>query len=105
MEPSKIADRVRQNMTIPVNTKVWIDCLKKEDIPTLRKLLKKERANLPSKFKRLYKETGDKLENLLHFMRTKYPYFTDKEVHRSKKLLELKQKQLDFIDITATKLH
>lgn len=101
----RIAEKIAQQQYLPGDTSKWVECLKKEDIFGLRRLLKKERKNLSNQYKKLYRAPNEKMEILLHFMRVSYPFFTKKEKQRSENFLKLKQREADGKDIYNRKRH
>lgn len=101
----RLAERIVQGMQLPGETEKWVKCLKEENVFLFRKLLKKERPRLPSKYKKLYRAPDEKLEIALHHLRTVYPFFSKAEKDRSWKFLELKELQLNGGDPLNNKIH
>jgi hypothetical protein len=100
-----LAKRAAEKLHLPFETQRCIKLLRELNIFGFRKLLKTERQNLPSKYKRLYKDSDDKLLLAMHYLRTVYPFFTKEERSLSEKYIDLQQQLADGIDPTANKIH
>lgn len=92
------AKEIAKNTKLPPYTLKSVYILKELNLTKFRKLLKKERANLPPKFKKLYRADEAKLTRAMHYLRTVYPYFSKEEVLFSQNFLSLQQKILDGMD-------
>ena len=101
----ELAKKAAEKVHLPFETQQSVKVLRELNIFGFRKLLKKERQNLPSKYKRLYREADDKLLLAMHYLRTVYPFFTKEERALSEKFIELQQQLADGIDPTANKIH
>ena len=90
---------------LPKETEKWVEVLKNEDVFGLRRLLKKQRQDLPSKYKRLFMASDEKLMILLHYMRSEYPFFTKQEKERSENFLKIKDMEARGEVFDPGKLH
>lgn len=86
----KFAKNAAQDLILPEDTNNWVAALKTKDISKVKKFLKSERKTLPTQYKRLYRESDDKILTLIHYMRTKYPFFTPQEKRESELFLQFK---------------
>lgn len=97
--------KVIQSAYLPKETERWVSVLRKEDVFGLRRLLKKQRHELPTKYKKLFRASDDKLRILLHYMRSEYPFFTKEEKERSKNFLKIKDMEARGESFDPGKLH
>ena len=91
----KYKEKVAKNVALPANAQEWVNALRSKDVFKVRKLLKKERQNLPSKYKKLYRQEDDKVLLAIHTMRLQSPFFTDQEKRESQLYTEVAQAKAD----------
>lgn len=101
----KLAQQAMGKMHFPEKTQEWITALRTLNFNSVRRLLKKTRHTLPSKYRKLYKADDDKIEILAHYMRTQYPMFTASEKKESQAFIFLKNRIANGYDPMKDKLH
>ena len=101
LTPEKIQEykeKIAQNVALPGDAQTWVDALRTKDIFKVRKLLKKERQNLPTQYKKLYRDSDDKVLLAIHTMRTQAPFFTPQEKKESQLFIEFAQAKADGVE-------
>lgn len=101
----KLAQTISNNMYFPEKTQEWINALRSLNSQATRRLLKKTRTTLPKKYRRLWKAPDEKIEILMHYMRTKYPMFSAEEKKLSANFIFLKNRIANGFDPMKDKLH
>ena len=86
----RFAKNAAQDIMLPKDTNDWVLALRNKDISKVKKFLKNERKDLPTRYKRLYRESDDKILTLIHYMRTQYPFFSSQEKRESQLFLQFK---------------
>jgi len=104
-EDKKIAQSAVERLHLPGDTQEWVDALRSLNIFKFRKLMKEQRDKLPAKYRKLYRADDSKLEIAMHYLRTQYSFFTQKERNQSEGFIQLKQDEADGLDILETKFH
>ena len=90
-------EQIAKNVALPADAQEWVNALRGMDLVAIRKLLKAERKNLPTKHKRLYRDTDQQLLRAVHAMRTQSPFFTDREKTTSRRYLSAEQSKEDGV--------
>jgi uncharacterized protein YbgA (DUF1722 family) len=84
----KYKEQVAQNIALPPDAQEWVNALRGRNVAKVKKLLKNQRATLPKKYKKLYRESDLTILKAIHTMRLQSPFFTDQEKRESQKFLE-----------------
>ena len=90
-------EKIAQQVMLPGDTQEWVNAIRALDIVKVRRLLKKERKNFPTQYKRLYRDSDNKILRFMHFMITQFPMFTPAEKKSSTLFLEFEQAKEDGV--------